>query len=103
MPLDIITTCRCVNRTNTLIKLQYKYSVIGRVIKALVSLVINMTKYYLQIYHNYQYHLGCTTTTLQLLVVNNKLCGKRSETETNTMLHVLDSILIDRLYSDYCY
>ena len=61
MPLDIITTCRCVNRTNTLIKLQYKYSVIGRVIKALVSLVINMTKYYLQIYHNYYNYYTAAT------------------------------------------
>ena len=44
-------------------------------------------------YHNDQYHLGCTTTTLQLLEVNGKLCGQGSETETSTILHVLDSIL----------
>jgi len=47
--------------------------------------VLNIT------YHNDQYHLGCTTTTLQLLEVNNKLCRLRSE--KNTILHVLDSIL----------
>ena len=41
-------------------------------------------------YHNDQYHLGCTTTTLQLLEINDKLC---EETKTNTILHVLDSIL----------
>ena len=44
-------------------------------------------------YHNDQYHLGCTTTTLQLLEVNDKLCRQRSETKTSTLLHILDSVL----------
>ena len=44
-------------------------------------------------YHNDQYHLGCTTTTLQLLEVNDKLCRQRNETKTSTLLHILNSVL----------
>ena len=44
-------------------------------------------------YHNDQYHLGCTTTTLQLLEVNDKLCRQRIEPKTSTLLHILNSVL----------
>ena len=44
-------------------------------------------------YYNDQYHLGCTTTTLQLLEVNDKLCRQRSETKPSTLSHILDSVL----------
>ncbi|XP_065903256.1 uncharacterized protein [Dysidea avara] len=44
-------------------------------------------------YHNDQYHLGCTTTTLQLLEVNDKLCRQRNETKTRTLLQILNSVL----------
>ena len=40
-------------------------------------------------YHNDQYYLGCTTTTLQLLEVNDKFC---EQTNNKMIVGILDSI-----------
>ena len=44
-------------------------------------------------YHNDQYYLGCTTTTLQLLEVNDKLCRQRNEIKPSILLYTLNSVL----------
>ena len=45
-------------------------------------------------YHNDQYHLGCTTTTLQLLEVNDNICEQNNSEVTICILDAIVCVLL---------